>query len=224
MSTPSIPDCPHGDTHCPINKELCALREKVEQLSSQVNRDFLTGLFNRQHMNTALEQEIERTQRSLQPTSLILIDADHFKHVNDTYGHVIGDKVIVLLAEQIRASVRKIDIACRYGGEEFAVILPSTAPAMGRRVAERIRENIERNALHLEAGERLHLTASIGVASIHHSRAINAEQFLELADEQLYKAKHEGRNRVAQAPWKTDNSTVSSEEKDALFGPTSGDA
>lgn len=216
--TTKITNCPNGESNCPIYDDLAQLREKVETLSAQVSSDFLTGLYNRQHLLFALEQEMERTQRSQQPTSLIMLDIDHFKRVNDQHGHVAGDKVLKSLANVIRDTVRKIDVPCRYGGEEFAIVLPSTPMLTGVQVAERLRAKIADTLIPISKNEHISVTASLGVhASLHNDRH-SAEEFIELADKQLYLAKESGRNQVKHQPQeRITNTVVSPEEKDALF-------
>lgn len=210
--------CPNGEKNCPIFEEIRDLRKKIDTLSTQVRTDFLTGLYNRQHLFFSLEQELERTQRSLQPTTLILIDIDHFKHINDNYGHVTGDKVLAHLGQLIKNTVRKIDIPCRYGGEEFAVILPATATLVGVQVAERLRNNVSEQALSVNEKDSLSMTISIGVDTINYSSILQPDAFIARVDKWLYKAKEEGRNRVCSGSHKIDDtSTVSSEEKEALF-------
>ncbi len=218
MTEKSITACPQGKQRCPIYEEVSALREDVERLSTQVRTDHLTGLNNKQHLVISLENEMERTRRSSQPTTIMLIDADHFKSVNDTHGHVIGDKVLENLSDIIRRSIRKIDIPCRFGGEEFCVILPSTSSLVGYQVAERLRKMVEESSLSLESGEQLNITVSIGISTYTYSNQISQEKFISLCDEQLYTAKRSGRNQVAMLDSdKSPKSTVSSEEKNALF-------
>lgn len=216
-NTIKTPPCPRGKKDCPIHEELVALREQVAQLSTQVRTDFLTGLFNKQHLIFTLEQEIERTQRTHQPTTLIVLDGDHFKKINDTHGHVVGDRVIRHLGDIIRDTVRKIDIPCRFGGEEFAIILPSTPLLIGIQVAERLRQRIVNTPLALETGSSLSISVSIGVDTYLQSMVCTPESLLEAADKQLYKAKEEGRNRVCHGEHKISEQTnVTAEEKDAL--------
>lgn len=210
--------CPQGQQNCPIFEEVSALRQDVERLNKQVHTDHLTGLNNKQHLFQALENEMERTRRSSQPTTIMLIDADHFKSVNDNHGHVIGDKVLQNLSHVIRRSIRKIDIPCRFGGEEFCVILPSTSSLVGYQVAERLRCMVEQSAISLESGENLSVTVSIGLSTYTSSSQISLEKFISLCDEQLYAAKNSGRNCVSMSEEdKTPQSTVSAEEKSALF-------
>ena len=213
--------CPNGEESCPIFSEIEELRREVTTLSTQVRTDFLTGLFNKQHLLFSLEQEIERTTRTRMPTTLILIDGDHFKSINDNHGHVVGDKVIAHLSKLIQDTVRKIDIPCRYGGEEFAIVLPGTATLVGVQVAERIRNYIAKSPLNISSNASIEITVSIGVGTLYPDSKWSPEEFITIVDQQLYQAKEQGRDRVCYVTHKlTDDTTVSAEEKDALFGPS----
>ncbi len=217
MTKDEQPVCPN-ESNCPIYKEVDELRSKVATLSTQVRTDYLTGLFNKQHLIFALEQEMERTRRTHHPTTLILIDGDHFKSINDTHGHVIGDKVIGHLSKLIKETVRKIDIPCRYGGEEFAIILPTTSILVGIQVAERIRSKIEESPLYLKPDKHLKITVSLGVDTHYYHMPAQPEELIKLADKKLYQAKSEGRNRVCHGDTdRNEKTTVSAEEKEALF-------
>ena len=211
--------CPEG-TRCPFYEELSELRKDVERLKAQVRTDHLTALYNKAHMLLSLENEMERTRRSSQATTIMLIDADHFKSINDTFGHIVGDKVLKHLAQTIQQSIRKIDIPCRFGGEEFCVILPSTSSLVGHQVAERLREMVASSPYELDSGETLNISVSIGLCSYTSNSQLSLEKFLEKCDEQLYRAKKSGRNRVCMPEQdRLPQSTVSAEEKDALFKP-----
>jgi diguanylate cyclase (GGDEF)-like protein len=210
--------CLNGQSDCPCCEEVLKLRKELKALGELVRTDFLTSLFNKQHLSFSLEQELERTRRCKQATTLFLIDADHFKTINDTHGHIVGDKVLQHLAYLIKENTRRIDIPCRYGGEEFAVVLPATPLLTGVHVAERLREEIQNSRITLESGDEIAITVSIGVASTEQHTDHSPESFLKSADEQLYAAKELGRNQVKFRPLQRDNSaTVSAEEKSALF-------
>lgn len=211
--------CPAQIDDCEIISELTGLRDQVSELSELVHTDTLTGLSNFRYFMQALEQEMERTRRTGQATGLIMLDLDFFKKVNDDWGHDVGNKALVLASRLIRASVRKMDAPCRYGGEEFAVILPSTDRYHTLMVAERMRELIATTPLVFDDNE-IALTASFGVDIFTGIEKGCAEEMVKRADGYLYQAKSEGRNQVCVAPIeeKEDLSSVNQDEKDALFG------
>ncbi|HVL01713.1 MAG TPA: diguanylate cyclase, partial [Dongiaceae bacterium] len=158
--------------------------------------DPLTGLHNRRYFDEVLASEILRGQRQQTPLSLVLVDVDHFKRINDTYGHLIGDECLKLVATTLRQVVaRGTDLVARYGGEEFAVILPATSEDDARQLAERIRVAIEKTQF-IHTGKRISLHASLGIAGriplLHESSA----RLIAAADEALYRAKEAGRNQV----------------------------
>lgn len=222
-----IQTCQNGEP-CQLTTELEQLKQEVQRLSKLVSTDPLTHLFNYRHFSHVLEQEIERSQRSLQSTSLIMLDADHFKRVNDQWGHEVGNQALKLIAKCIIENIRKLDIACRYGGEEFAVILPSSEIASSVRVAERIRSSIEQTPLIITNAkgeqEEIHLTASAGLSTYTGSKALSSQQIIEGADEQLYLAKSQGRNRVCFTTPDRKDQQISGEEKSALFTLFNDDA
>ncbi len=191
-------ECALGNEECPVWQELLALRARVKKLERDVHRDELTGLYNRRHFNYAMNQELERTRRTKQPTSLILLDIDNFKHVNDDYGHPIGDLAIQHIANAILHSTRRLDIACRYGGEEYAIILPSTGIGTAMDVARRLRQGILDVPIILTEGRNLKLTASLGVAAADKDtiKDLSPDLLVAKADKALYQAKHDGRNCV----------------------------
>ena len=156
--------------------------------------DELTGLANRRQGDDALGVEIARTGRGAGPVGLILADLDDFKSVNDAHGHPAGDAVLREFAEALRESVREIDVAVRWGGEEFAVILPGTDAEGATQVAERIRAALDARDLVAADGVPLEVTASFGVASS--SPGMTMEELIDVADEALYRAKREGKNRI----------------------------
>lgn len=176
--------------------ELEKLKTDYRQLSELVHTDSLTGLYNYRHFIMAIEREMERCRRTGQPTVLIMLDYDHFKEVNDTWGHNSGNRALVLLASCLRDTLRKFDTACRYGGEEFAIILPNTHLMTGVQVAERLRKTIAATPLSIDDDKAITLTISLGVALYQGGRQETAEELVKLADAQLYRAKKEGRNRV----------------------------
>jgi diguanylate cyclase (GGDEF)-like protein len=206
---------------CPLEPKLDALKARVSQLSDLVSTDTLTGLSNYRHFTNVINQEVERSKRTGQPTTLIMIDADHFKKVNDNWGHEVGNQALKLIANCILENIRQLDTACRYGGEEFVVILPSTDTATSLRVAERIRTAIENKPLTIEVEVTpiTHtLTVSIGVSS-YLGKLDNDDwhKLVERADNKLYEAKQNGRNQVCSSQIESDYQQVSEDEKSALF-------
>jgi diguanylate cyclase (GGDEF)-like protein len=153
-----------------------------------------TGLFNVRHLTSVLEQELRRAERFGRPLSLLMIDVDHLRRINNSLGHVAGDQALRLVSMSLRSLTRDYDVAARFGGDEFCVLLPETDQAGALRVADRIREDVERSG----NGAGLQLTVSIGVASAQ--KGATAEELIALADRAAYRAKSSGRNAVAMPP------------------------
>ena len=164
-------------------------------LQTQAIRDPLTGLYNRRYMQEALERELHRARRRERPLSVMMLDIDHFKRYNDTFGHAAGDDALRLVAETLMSSIRAEDLACRYGGEEFVVILPECALPQAALRAEEVRTRLRE--LYVERPGELPevVTVSIGVAGFQETTG-KIDLLLKFADEALYRAKHEGRDRV----------------------------
>lgn len=206
---------------CPFLAEMAQLREQCRKLEELSYVDALTGLYNFRYMQRALEMEIERTRRTKSPTSLVMIDLDHFKRINTDHGHESGNIALTWVSKIIRDSVRIMDIPCRYGGEEFALILPSTSLSHATGIANRLRETLEENPIRLMA-HTVSLTASFGVAVYHYTEVLTVSEFLNKADRFLFQAKSQGRNRVCAetvaAPLVALDE-VSAEEKAVLFAP-----
>ncbi|MDT8443039.1 MAG: diguanylate cyclase [Desulfuromonadales bacterium] len=175
------------------------LKESNQQLRTLSQTDPLTGLYNRRHMMTTLESELDRSNRISSPFSLLMIDLDHFKRINDTYGHQQGDRVLQSISQEIQAQLRQYDSAARFGGEEFALLLPETNLSEGTMVAERLRQIISKIQFSDSISD-LKITASIGIAAIPHKKINSTEDLIRLADNALYAAKSNGRNRVETPP------------------------
>lgn len=173
------------------------LQKANQQLKHLSRTDRLTSLFNRGYWEELLEAEFRRQQRSNRHTSLVLFDIDHFKPFNDTYGHTVGDDVIRMVADVTRDTIRNTDLAGRYGGEEFGIILPDTPPQEAVQLAERLRERIEEMIVDSH-DQKLQVTISLGVAG-YDSDLNNHNQWIDKADQALYLSKETGRNRVSLA-------------------------
>jgi diguanylate cyclase (GGDEF)-like protein len=177
-----------------LQRQLTEIHALQAQLSEQANRDPLTGLYNRRYLDSTLARELARCTREGQPLSLMLIDLDHFKLVNDTYGHPAGDAVLKMLAAMLSQQARAGDVACRYGGEEFLLVLPNMPPDIALLRAEQWRAafaatNVVFDACHMQA------TLSVGIAS-YPDHGSSPEELIRCADRALYRAKLDGRNRV----------------------------
>lgn len=176
-----------------------ALRDNVQSVIELAAIDSLTGLGNRRIFEKQLAEMLDRSAHGGRALSLMMLDIDHFKAVNDRYGHDAGDHVLKTLAQRIRSVLRRSDSICRYGGEEFIVLLPDTSLAAGRVIAERVRAAIEAAAFSLDAAgdQTIPVTISIGLAA--RGDDANAEALLRQADKALYASKTAGRNRVTTA-------------------------
>ncbi|MBX3234065.1 MAG: diguanylate cyclase [Labilithrix sp.] len=173
------------------------LRNKLRVAIEYSALDALTGLYNRRYFERRLREESAHARRHKRPFSLVIVDIDHFKLVNDTYGHEDGDKVLRHVAELISGSLREDDIACRYGGEEFVLLLRATAGPAARVVANRLRASVTAKGIALgEKNEERHISFSGGVAAADERNNFDCEAILDRADKALYRAKRGGRNRV----------------------------
>ena len=181
-------------------RELAA--QYTDHLEDLATTDALTKLYNRRHFESAARAELARFQRYFRPLSILILDVDHFKSVNDRFGHAVGDTVLIGVADACRSIKRASDIAARIGGEEFAILLPETNEEAARSFAERLRREITECAPIVQ-GEKLALTASVGVAiATRYTTRVNA--LLQAADEALYQAKRTGRNRICVATQNAD--------------------
>lgn len=170
------------------------LRRAVELAETRANTDELTGLNNRRAFFTLGEQATRQALRNQHPLSLIMFDLDHFKQINDSYGHAIGDRVLQKVATTVDSMARDADVLGRIGGEEFAILMYNTDPNESSHLAERIRQAIAESTIEV-AGRPLGCTASFGIAAAH-GRPISLEHLLSEADHAMYRAKSRGRNRV----------------------------
>jgi two-component system cell cycle response regulator len=171
------------------------LRDNVQMSIEMAITDALTGLYNRRYMETHVGSLVEQARSRGKPLTVLVLDIDYFKSINDTHGHDAGDDVLREFALRIRKSIRGIDLACRYGGEEFVVVMPETDLAVATMVAERLRRRIASEPFPIQQGARsIEVTISIGIAGL--GGADNAASVLKRADQALYRAKRDGRNRV----------------------------
>jgi diguanylate cyclase (GGDEF)-like protein len=186
-----------------LEEERARVKSELERTQELALLDELTGLANRRALELMLAEEVARALRHGRPLSILMADVDHFKAINDTYGHRAGDVVLRELGRLLAASLRSIDKAARYGGEELVVMLPETPGQEAQRVAERVRSAVAEHSFVVEPDDArpplcLHLTASLGIASLPQD-ADSPEKLVELADRALYDAKSQGRNRVVVA-------------------------
>lgn len=190
------------------NAELEEARQREEDLAEAQQRlteqnillrelsvvDELTGLRNRRYFDRTMSYEMDRVRRYDRNLSLVMIDVDHFKRINDTYGHDVGDSVLKAVARLLEESVRKSDVASRYGGEEFGLVLPETRAVGAYHVAERVRSSVEAAVI-----EGMRITVSVGVATASPEWSGDVMGLVRAADQALYRAKREGRNRIVVA-------------------------
>jgi diguanylate cyclase (GGDEF)-like protein len=186
---------------CSLSLKTALDLQRIYVLEHESITDPLTGIYNRRYLDRRLMEESLRVARYKQPFSIFLLDLDHFKKINDAYGHPIGDLVLKKLAKVIIGTVREVDVVIRYGGEEIVVILPNTAMANAVELAERLRQNIEETTMiepdQSENRPAIKITVSIGVAGYQPSDGWdNSRRLVERADKALYRAKSQGRNQV----------------------------
>jgi diguanylate cyclase (GGDEF)-like protein len=174
-----------------LTQERVRMMEKLQKLAIT---DGLTKLHNSRSFYSQIEVEVDRFNRYKHPLSLLLLDIDHFKQYNDTFGHLQGDKVLVRISQIIRSCLRKLDTAYRYGGEEFTVILPETTCEEAQNVAERIRNAVKSEKFDPDTGNDITITISIGVTQYSPEEELSA--FIQRADKAMYSSKQNGRNKV----------------------------
>ncbi len=177
------------------------MRQNLQLSLELAITDQLTGVYNRRYMETHLSGLVRKAKVNGKPLSMLMLDIDHFKNVNDSHGHAVGDEVLKEFAGRLQRNVRGLDLACRYGGEEFVVLMPETPPDFAMMVAERLRADVADLPFETESGE-LSITISIGMATLRtdgDTVSETGEAMLKRADEALYQAKGEGRNRVVVA-------------------------
>ena len=194
------------------------LQAVIDALCDLSSRDALTTLANRRQFEIELAREIARVARAGEAALLLMVDIDHFKAVNDVHGHAAGDCVIKAVALTLLDCVRPMDTVARFGGEEFAIILPNCAAGFGHAVAERIRARVETTPVEVAPGRSISVTISLGGAFAPQWVRTSAVLWIDRADQQLYRAKRAGRNRTCLEH--SAGSPVSAEEKSLLFAMT----
>lgn len=182
-----------------IERDITEIKEQQDQLRKLAEQDELTGVANRRHFLSAMRAEMGRALRYRHPLSMLMIDIDHFKRVNDTWGHAAGDQVLKALAETCVGGLRRMDLVGRIGGEEFAVMLPETGANAARDTGERLREAVSGIKVLVTSDSRpIQITCSIGAAGLDHG-GDTVDRLMARADRALYQAKDEGRNRLCAA-------------------------
>lgn len=178
------------------NKVIEELEEVHKKLKEEANKDYLTNLYNKRYFDEVSHNLIEIAKRQNSPISVIMIDIDFFKNINDTYGHIVGDEVIKNIASLLIKNTRKSDIVSRFGGEEFAILLPNTNKKDAKEIAEKLRNIIEEHIIILENTKEIKLTISLGVCQMNLKCDENISKVIDNADIALYQAKKQGRNKV----------------------------
>ena len=183
-----------------LNKELASAVENLDTKNREIQElvitDKLTGLFNRGYLLTVLEDEITRCQRYSSKLSLLMMDIDDFKSVNDKYGHHVGDKILSSLGEFLKMTSRKTDRCFRYGGEEIVVVLPETELAVANIIANRMREEFEKHVVVLEGPKPIELSRTLSIGVTYYREGCTPQELLKEADKAMYEAKTQGKNCV----------------------------
>jgi two-component system cell cycle response regulator len=178
------------------------LRVLYEESITLASTDPLTGVFNRRYLDTHLDQLLARANEAHKHLSVAFCDIDHFKNLNDTYGHAVGDEVLVEFCRRMTRNLRSFDLVSRIGGEEFVVVMPDTPPERAQRIAERLRQRIEEEPFKVSTGAEIRATISVGVTTCREDDDLAAD-LLRRADEAMYRAKRSGRNKVIIAEHKS---------------------
>jgi diguanylate cyclase (GGDEF)-like protein len=187
--------CPVAEAECRWLDEIAKLRLRVSELTELVSTDALTGLYNFQHFKSLLQVEMDRAKRSGIPTTLVMIDLDHFNQVNHKYGYEAGNLALSHVAAIIKNEVRTTDCACRYAGGEFAIVFPQTHLNLALKVADRIREIIADSPVRYDQG-KFNITVSMGASVYMKTSIIGLDTFVDSVDNYLYEAKQSGRNCI----------------------------
>lgn len=178
-----------------VDRDITQRKKAEEKLKYMATHDALTGLYNRKVLDKLIIDEVGRSERYGHPISIFMLDIDHFKQINDTYGHQTGDTVLQNIASIMVNSIRKMDYAARYGGEEFIIVLPETSLAEAEEMAERLCFSIAEHSFLTKDDKKLNITASIGVATFP-EHAQSWKDLIHAADNAMYAAKKAGRNQV----------------------------
>lgn len=184
-------------THLKTKELLNDLEESHKELEIQASQDHMTKLYNRRYFSEISKKIMQISKRNKKELSVLMIDIDKFKNINDTYGHKIGDDVIISLASLLKEFSRDSDVACRFGGEEFLLLLPETAVDGAMQIAEKIRKHVQDYDVEVDDELTLKYTISIGVSEFDFENEENLEPCIHRADEGLYESKNAGRNRVS---------------------------
>lgn len=188
------PESHSNDEFNLLSQTMYSMAKRLEEL---VYNDPLTGLYNRQLLNIRLSEELARSRRHVRPLALLLVDIDHFKRINDTYGHLVGDEMLIAITSLIAKHIREVDCLARFGGEEFIILAPDMTETNARQqLAERIRSAVANEQFNISpAKQNLHITISVGLA-LYPTDAKNERELIAAADQALYAAKYSGRNQV----------------------------
>ena len=183
-----------------IRKSVNRLEDYTDLIESRSRTDYLTGAWNRLEIERQIELEISRSKRYVSPVALVLFDIDHFKRVNDTYGHEVGDTVLKTLVNFCHQNIREIDVLGRFGGDEFLILMPTTDESAAFIAAERLRAGVAQLRCAGRDGEPIAITISLGVSVLHPSPEMDPYQQMKIlinrSDQAMYQAKQEGRNRT----------------------------